>query len=295
MNYAAWRSAGIIFPAMIVGAFESVRHYYLEQLLPGMVGNIVAVTLVLVVTFFFYQMLFNAIDKINQQLIAEQNRSALLRERNRMAREMHDGLNQSLFYLNITLRAADRHVENGALTQARKHIAEARSVMSDLYEEVRQTIHDLRKGVEGEWSLTEAIKQTLRNLSDQGSTRTSLSVSPESSPFYTQPEALHVLRIAQEAIYNARRHSDASEVSVCVTLGDSEGRLEVQDNGKGFDPNDIEAANHYGLQVMRERAGLIDADLEVISESGRGTHVVLTFPVASEGRGQSRHRRESAF
>src|SRR5690606_15708810 len=118
LRYKTLRWAGALFPAVIVGFFESVRHYYLEPLIPGMVGNVVTAALVISATSFFYSRFFRVVERINRRLSQEQSKTALLLERNATAREMHDGLSQSLFFLNVKLRAAARHLDQEAVPAA---------------------------------------------------------------------------------------------------------------------------------------------------------------------------------
>src|SRR5690625_5185877 len=98
MNYQTLRWAGILFPALMVGVFETIRHEYLERFLSGMVGNIATAAIAMAITFWFFDRLFRAVERINQDLAIEQRRTALLEERDRIAREMHDGVSQSLFF-----------------------------------------------------------------------------------------------------------------------------------------------------------------------------------------------------
>jgi signal transduction histidine kinase len=94
-------------------------------------------------------------------------------------------------------------------------------------------------------------------------------------------------RIAQEALNNVARHARASDVQVELTLDDHVARLEVTDDGQGFDPDDV-PPGHFGLSTMRERAEAIGARLTIATGSGRGTVVIVEWPL---GNGERRHDR----
>ncbi len=279
MSYTTLRWMGMLFPALLVGLFESVRHTFLEPFLPGMVGNFATVLLVMSVTFIFYERLFRAIDRTTRRLANEQRKTALLQERDRIAREMHDSLSQSLFFLNIKLQSAQSHVSAQRLDQVRDDVSESRSVVADLYARVRHTIYDLKNAARDNWRLDEAIDSTLREIQASSGVATRFELSIKNESARSSPSAFHLLRIAREAIYNANRHGRPSEIRVKLDI-DASGAclLEVRDNGQGFDPSNRERHGHYGLSIMKERASLIGGDLQITSAPGKGSVMRLWVP-----------------
>lgn len=280
MSYTTLRWMGILFPALLVGLFESLRHSFLEQILPGMLGNFATLFLVMSVTFFFFQRLFRAMDRIDRRLASEQRKTALLQERDRIAREMHDGLGQSLFFLNIKLQSAEKNIGEGHLNQVRSDVEESRSVITDLYTRVRHTIYDLKNASRDDWTLDGAIETTLDEIQEQSGLATHLEVTVKNDAARNSAEAFHLLRIAREAIYNANRHGKPSEIRVVLDIDESGTcLLEVRDNGRGFDPASRKRKGHFGLSMMQERASLIGAELQVTSAPGKGTAVRLRVPL----------------
>lgn len=291
MNYATLRWAGIVFPTILVALFETIRHKYLERFLPGMVGNLVTGLVVLAITFFFYTRLFRAVERVNQELVAERERSALLQERDRIAREMHDGLSQSLFFLNIKLKSAERSIVRARYEDAQREVADARATVGTLYTRVRQTIYDLKNTGSDDWTLDGAIETTLNELQTQRNIRTHLEVRIKNDNVRSSVEAFHLLQIARESLYNASRHADATYVRVVIDIAeDGTALVEVSDDGRGFDVAQAAQEGRFGLTMMRERAALVGADLQVSSAPGRGTTVRVVAKLGTGSRKEAPSR-----
>jgi signal transduction histidine kinase len=187
-------------------------------------------------------------------------------ERNRVARDIHDGLGHHLTAISVQLEKAsafrdrDSAVSEQALTDARESARRA-------LEDVRTSVGALRTPV--------SLRAALASLD------VPVSVSgPERDMDPATVTALY--RAAQEAVTNARRHGAADHVTVSVTFGAADTRLEVTDDGAGFHP----AAGQpgFGLVGMRERAALLGGVVDVSSEPGTGTRVAMTVPLAAPAR-----------
>jgi signal transduction histidine kinase len=204
-------------------------------------------------------------------------------ERGRIARELHDRIAQSLAYVTFELERlqhlpGDKHAELGNL----------HDVVRDVMQELRETIYQLRANVSEENEFTAVAADYLSRFEER--TGISCTWAPETVrrlPYRVEQE---LWRIVQEALANVDRHSGASQVVVRWEVDEHTARLEVSDNGKGFDPSRV-AGDHYGIVGMRERADAIGARLQVVSRSGRGTSVVVELETAATPR---RHVRRSA-
>jgi PAS domain S-box-containing protein len=212
--------------------------------------------------------------------LAEQGQqAAVLAERNRMAREIHDTLAQGFTGILIQLEAAeDTLTEEPEAAQA--HIARARDLARQSLAEARRSVWALRsQALEGS-----SLPGTLANLTRQMIFGTHMHMefhvhgTPRSLPADTES---NLLRIGLEALTNALKHAEATAIRVELSFASGQVRLSVQDNGKGFDPHRPTRADSFGLTGMRERAQSMGGQLTVASRPGQGTEVVVVAPTAA--------------
>lgn len=210
--------------------------------------------------------------------LAEQKRhSAVLEERNRMARELHDTLMQSLAGIVIQLQAAlDPHT--AAIDEQRQHIEQARQLARQSLAEARRSVQALRPQQLEENRLDSALEA----LPAQASLNTSVQIDCqiEGTPYPLVPDVEHhLLRIAAEALSNALQHAQARQVRVLLAYRPEQVHLSIADDGRGFDPH-AHRPERFGLVGMAERAQQIAARLTIDSAPGQGTHlsVVLKRP-----------------
>jgi signal transduction histidine kinase len=197
-------------------------------------------------------------------------------ERGRIARELHDRIAQSLAYVTFELERlqhlpGDKHDELDNL----------HDVVRDIMQELRETIYQLRANVSEDNELTTVAEDYLARFEER--TGINSTWAPETTgrlPYRVEQE---LWRIVQEALANVDRHSGASQVVVRWGVDELGARLEISDNGKGFDPSRV-AGDHYGIVGMRERADAIGARLQIVSRSGRGTSVVVELENAGAPR-----------
>jgi two-component system sensor histidine kinase UhpB len=188
-------------------------------------------------------------------------------ERLRLARELHDEIGQRLTGLILLLEYAARQ---DASTELAGSLAEAREEARECLEDLRRVATRLRPEALDDLGLRSALAGLCERVSAPASFRLERELDP-SLPSLSHEQELVIYRVAQEALTNAVRHSDAERVRLALH-GFADGvRLEVQDDGRGMDG----AAEGAGLTGMRERALLIGAELEIISRNGGGTLVQL--------------------
>jgi two-component system sensor histidine kinase DegS len=194
---------------------------------------------------------------------------AVLEERNRLAREIHDGLGASLSSLIIQTEYIERLATEPEL---KKEIRELKVAAEESIDELRRSLQMMRK----DFDLVQSLDDYCRLCSERF--KFAVSFSREGSERPLGPEGqLTIFRILQESLTNAAKHAEASKVVVRVTFDDGAALLVVQDDGKGFDPK-VTPKGHYGLLNMRERAGKIDGRVDVESTPGQGTRVALAIP-----------------
>lgn len=222
----------------------------------------------------------------NSQLYAELEGQAVLEERNRLAREFHDGLAQSLGFLNFKMQQVERLLARQQWEAAQEALCEMREGVRGLYDEVRLTIQDLRWPPEDGQGLLERLNQYVLEFEDR--TGLDISLALEGEPSLAPQDEVHLLRIVQEALTNVHKHAQARHAWVRLRTGPKGTTLEVEDDGKGMMPEiyhngvvSSQAAGHYGLRIMQERAEAMGGQLSWKSTPGQGTHLLVSVGTES--------------
>jgi nitrate/nitrite-specific signal transduction histidine kinase len=216
----------------------------------------------------------------NARLYEEVRSLATLEERERIAREMHDGLAQALGLLHMKLRRAQMDPASGDSPQIAKTLQEMTAITDRAYEEVRQSIFGLRTMVSRGLGLIPTLTEFLHEFSAQNGIAVELQVA-EGRPLHLSPGSeVQLVRIIQEALANVRKHAQAGHARVCLQRLDPWVRVTIEDDGRGFEPSTPGSSDglHFGLQTMRERAEGLGGKLEIDTAPGRGTRIVATLP-----------------
>ena len=216
-------------------------------------------------------------------LRAEREFRAVLGERSRIAREIHDTLAQGYVGISVQLEVLAELLRQNKMEAAAKQLDTTRGYVREGLADARQSIWALRSQDAGETTLP------VKTAADGGAGRRATALEASFSIFGAYrplpPETeREILRVAQEAIHNVKKHAGARHSAVQLEYGPDEVALEVRDDGRGFCS---EAASqpppgHFGLTGMRERAAAIGGTLEVTSEPGAGTTVRLRTPAPKE-------------
>jgi signal transduction histidine kinase len=210
----------------------------------------------------------------NARLYEQARRLAVLEERQRLARELHDSVSQALYGIGLGARTARALLDRDP-AQAAEPLEYILSLADGGLAEMRALIFELRPDSLEREGLVAALSRQAAALQSRHKIDVQTEFCAEPSLPFPIKEALY--RIAQEAVNNAVRHAQASQV--LIRLDDCQGQLllEIQDNGSGFDPG-REHPGHLGLQSMAERAARIGGMLEVLSQPGQGTRVQMRLP-----------------
>jgi signal transduction histidine kinase len=199
---------------------------------------------------------------------------AVSRERNRLARDLHDTLAHSLSALTVQLEALRVLMANDPKA-AEEAVDELSALARRGLEDSRRAIQALRTGPVETVGLDGALRDTLQAFQARTGVKASLSVAGDESDL-TAEEARALYRIAEETLSNVERHASAQQVTVRLARGVDRIDLVIRDDGVGFDPASVDL-DHYGLTGMRERAAMIDATLEVTSHPGGGAEIWCTL------------------
>jgi signal transduction histidine kinase len=213
---------------------------------------------------------------------AEGEFRAVLGERNRIAREIHDTLAQGYVGISVQLEVLSELLRHNKAEAAAKHLDLTRGYVREGLAEARQSIWALRSQDSGETTLPVRLRRVVEAEGGQG-LKASFSLFGAYRPMPPEREREY-LRVAQEAIHNVKKHAEAQHLFVQLEYGTEEIALEVRDDGQGFAASEQAESSqgHYGLTGMRERAAAIGGTLEVTSEPGDGTTVRLRAALARE-------------
>lgn len=206
---------------------------------------------------------------------------ATVEERFRLAREMHDSLAQEISAVHVKTLAVERLLAAGRIDSAGEKLAETREIIKRCYEEVRELIFDLKTRFHPGAGFFEELSLYLEEFEKHTDLEVQVQMAAGPGLDLGEEKQVQLVRIVQEALANVRKHARASRVAVKVHRNNGAVRVSIEDDGCGFDPELLAGPSdrHFGLAIMRERAGLIGADLTVDSRPGAGTCVVVNIPV----------------
>lgn len=202
---------------------------------------------------------------------------AIIEERERIARELHDGLAQLLGFVNTKTIAARLTLKSRRLQETDQHLLRLEEAVREMFVEVREAILGLRMAGRGE-GLVATLKDFAAQFSRLNNLPVEVIIQPETEHLPLAVEAeLHLLRIIQEALANVRKHASAAKAQVSLRIDGGILELAVSDDGVGFDPEHVcsDRRPRFGLGTMHERAESIGADFRIVSRPSEGTRVTV--------------------
>jgi two-component system nitrate/nitrite sensor histidine kinase NarX len=216
----------------------------------------------------------------NAQLYRQVRHLAVLEERDRLAREMHDNLAQALGYLNLKASLTQELVAGGDISQAEASLAELKDVAKETYTDVREAIFSLRTPAAASAGLVATLEEYLTEYRAHYGIDARLQTDGAPTGQFGPEVTLQLLRVIQEALSNVRKHAAARRAWVRFEQRAEALSVTIADDGCGFDPRDASATGrgHFGLDIMRERTEIAGGSLNVYSQPGRGTRVVIEMP-----------------
>lgn len=285
------RLLGIVVPLFFVVALPLVENLLLEPLMPGRGELATAVLAALCVTGFGIAM-FVLIERGYRRVLALQDRavqaerhSAVLAERDRIAREMHDSLAQVQSLLHLRLCSLSSRADVADTPAVRAEVEELAEICRESVRDTRESILGLREGSRPNQSLADGLERYLRTFSRTSGIQVRLE-QPDAPVELSAAQELQLSRVVQEALTNVRKHSGAQQVAVALEALPTGTRISITDDGHGFDPQAVAAAEQpgqlggYGLHTMTERVAELGGELVIHSRPGAGTRVVADLPPA---------------
>ena len=220
-----------------------------------------------------------AVIAIEHALMASRLQSlAVLEERSRIAREMHDGIAQILGYLSLETQTLEALVDRGEQQAALAELKQARLNIQLAQEDVRENILCLRTTLSGEAGVISALREYVEEFSVQTGVQANL-VCQAAEPLNLSPLAeTQMVRIIQEALANVRKHARACQVLISLSSHNGGLCVTIADDGLGFEIHP--ERGHYGLLTMRERAESVGGGLTVTSCLGEGTQIEMWLPIS---------------
>ena len=258
----------------------SLTHLFLSQFTERFTWIMQGYNLTLLIVYTLFSFVAATVPyRINLNIRRRIEREAIIEERRRIAREIHDGVAQSLSYLNLKTKSVSDLLTSKDNVQALTELNEIREVVQDTYEDIRESIDQLSTEIK-----SVSILAALGNYVREFSSNNGIPVQFEIAKPFTRlsPVAeLQLLRIAQEALTNVRRHAMASGVELTLRNIANEVEMVVKDDGKGFDLEELEGypPGYHGLAIIKERAEGLGGNVLITTAPDKGTEVKVNLPV----------------
>ncbi len=213
----------------------------------------------------------------NVNLMADLEYKTVVQERTRLAREIHDGLAQTLGFLKLKVAQMRNYIDHGEYDLLRSTIPICYEALSDAYQDTREVIDGLRH-TSADSGLGAWLKQAIAEFQEHSGLN--VVICDPLQDLELPPEVhAQLIRIVQESLSNVRKHAQARQVWFSCRISESDLILEIRDDGRGFHPEDVPGISKHGLQGMRERAELIGADFQITSRPGEGASVRIRLPL----------------
>ncbi|MFC8831417.1 GAF domain-containing sensor histidine kinase [Streptomyces sp. NPDC057137] len=217
-----------------------------------------------------------AIALTNARLYERSRELTIAEERSRLAHELHDAVSQKLFSLRLTAQAVSSLIDRDP-ARAKGELQQVADLAAEAADELRAAVVELRPAALDEDGLVHTLRTHIQVLDRAHSAQVTFDSCGVRALPAAQEEAM--LRVAQEALHNALRHSGAERVDVTVARRGQGAVLSVTDNGKGFEPRTVRrAGRHLGLVSMRDRSSGVGGRLTVQSAPGQGTTIEMEVP-----------------
>lgn len=248
MSYKQLKWLILLIPTITVGLWEYVRHEYLLPYISMDLGNWLTPVIVLFVTFTLLTRLFTKIELMQEQLQRERTEKVALEERERIARELHDGMAQSLFLLSVKMKQLKK------LDVAKKDegkLADIEQSVIHIHDYVRTGIENLREPIVDKICFLQTVEAEIDSFEHESGLTVSKDIEVEENTLTVQ-EKQELLFCLKESLMNIHKHANATKVQLFIRIKHDEKMISVNDNGVGFQV-DKPLVGHYGIRMMQER------------------------------------------
>lgn len=262
MSYNQLKWLILLIPTLTVGLWEYVRHEYLLPYISMEIGNWLTPVIVLFVTFTLLTRLFTKIETMQEQLQQERTVKAALEEREKIARELHDGMAQSLFLLSVkmkqlkNIKVAEKDSETFAEIQERIY---------DIHHYVRTGIENLRQPVVDDVNFTEVVTEEITRFKKETNLHVSTDIQIDEAVL-TPQEKNELNFCLKEALINVHKHAHANNIEIRICINKTEKKIVIKDDGVGLQINQP-LIGHYGIRMMQERCAKIGWNFHIEREN----------------------------
>lgn len=227
-------------------------------------------------------------SQLQDELALAQRHSGAIAERTRISRDLHDTVAQSLSSIRLISHA---QISAAPLSDSVRTLSQIEALAVDSIGDVRRIVASLIPAELEDAALPAALQRMLKRTEDETGLLTEFSFS-DGLPVLSTESEVALLRVAQSAIANVRLHAHATHISLSLSHDAETLRIEIRDNGAGFDASNLQlpadaSTSSFGLRFMKSRLLEFSGDLEVTSTSGNGTTVSAYLPLKARGDGQS--------
>jgi len=278
------RAVTVLLPAIIVFGAEVVRHEMLHGMVPEMLGNVLTGATALVVSALILVPVYRRLEASDLQLRSSEIEHAVFAERERLARELHDGVSQALFFLNVTAGVLERSLAASDTAATRRAALEIEHAVHDTSRQVREAIFDLRTSLEPDQPFSDWVRTYAQRFGEMHALACDIT---EAGIAVDLPldAALHAAAVVREALHNVAKHARAGTIEVRMDWTREGMSIAVHDDGRGIpDPIPGPAQGRYGLSALEERAAAAGGTVAVSPSPGGGTTVVFRMPCAADSR-----------
>lgn len=277
--------AAVLLPALVFILIDVVSRLlpFNDERINSDFITVHAINGVAVITFSY--IIFTLISRLQNRITQDNRDSAVIQERERTAREMHDGMAQLLGYINTQTIAVRKLLSDNRFDEAREELIKIENIARGLYADVREGILGLRIPADSRDGLVKTMREYAASYKEMSGIRVEIEASPGVELSDLSPSSeIQLTRIIQEALTNVRKHSKATHAVVTFERCANELCLTITDNGRGFDLTHLPPREwpRFGLQTMKERAQAVGGGFEIQTELGKGCIILVRVPLSGE-------------
>ena len=262
MSYKQIKWMILIVPTLTVGLWEYVRHTLLMPYLSMEAGNFLTPVFVFLISMTLLSQLFHRLEQVQEELNRERAENAALAARDLLARELHDGIAQSLFLLSVKMDRAEAQQKSA---QGEPYLEEMRKLVHEVNRYVRQAIANLRfPSQSDEKEYEDSIKSRIEHTASEAFIEPVLAWTIPDTCF-TAKEKVELLACIREALLNIQKHAQANQVTISGYQDGNSWIVRIDDNGRGASVDPFRIQDRYGLRIMKERAHELDWQVSFIS------------------------------
>ncbi|WP_025028935.1 sensor histidine kinase [Caldalkalibacillus mannanilyticus] len=281
MSYKQIKWIILLLPTLTVACWEELRHTpFLLTYISMELGNWLTPVIVFVVTMVVAKNLFHLLEKIQKQLEEERSLKLILQEREMIARQLHDGIAQSLFLLSVKINQVE---SNEAQLKDNEDYQKIQKTVQHIHQDVRQAILHLRNpSSQAPLPWTDSVQEWVEKFQKESGLTIDFSWNlPEG--FLSIKEKLELFSCLKEAAINVQKHAEASQVRIEAQYEGKKWSCVVEDDGIGITSEQLEHSEGYGLHIMKDRVKEMGWDLKIERSDGK-TRVTIQGSISEQNK-----------